>query len=184
MGLEAGLNPAFLAWALRATGPGRAGPSCRRSSSTRPTPRRRSRPAFCNKTDKNDARGIADLRRVDKVRSVWVKSITAQRNRALLTVREQRRRQSLDARNAISSILQGEGWKPPKLTSPAFSALVTQALEDEVLVPLLRPLVDVAEHLDRQLADPDKAIAARAKASIACKRLMTVPGPASGRWWR
>jgi transposase len=131
---------------------------------------------FRNKTDKNDARGIADLMRVNKFRAVMVKSVGAQRDRALLTVREQLRRQSLDARNIIWSILQVEGLKPPKLTSPAFQALVVQSLENEALAPLLQPLVAVVEHLDDQVAGLDKVIAARAKASAACKRLMTVPG--------
>ena len=131
---------------------------------------------FRNKTDKNDARGIADLMRVNKFRAVAVKSVAAQRDRALLTAREQLRRQSLDTRNVIWSILQVEGLKPPKLTSPAFQVLVVQSLEDEALAPLLRPLVAVAEHLDDQVAGLDKVIAARAKASAACKRLMTVPG--------
>jgi len=131
---------------------------------------------FRNKTDKNDARGIADLMRVNKFRAVWVKSPAAQRDRALLTVREQLRRQSLDTRNIIWSILQVEGLKPPKLTSPAFQALVVQSLDDETLAPLLQPLVAVAAHLDSQVAGLDKEIAARAKANTACKRLMTVPG--------
>ena len=37
---------------------------------------------FRNKTDKNDARGIADLMRVNKFRAVVVKSVAAQRDRA------------------------------------------------------------------------------------------------------
>ena len=131
---------------------------------------------FRNKTDKNDARGIADLMRVNKFRAVAVKSVSAQRDRALLTVREQLRRQSLDARNIIWSILQVEGLKPPKLVSPAFQVLVTESLNDEALAPLLQPLVAVVEHLDCQVAALDKVIAQRAKASIVCKRLMTVPG--------
>ncbi len=131
---------------------------------------------FRNKTDKNDARGIADLMRVNKFRVVSVKSVAAQRDRALLTVREQLRRQSLDARNIIWSILQVEGLKPPKLSSPPFQVLVTQSLDDEALAPLLGPLVAVVEHIDSQVAALDKAIAGRAKASAACRRLMTVPG--------
>ncbi len=43
--------------------------------------------------------------RVNKVRAVSVKSVEAGRDRALLTVREQLRQQSLDARNVIWSIL-------------------------------------------------------------------------------
>ena len=131
---------------------------------------------FRNKTDKNDARGIADLMRVNKFRAVSVKSVAAQRDRALLTVREQLRRQSLDARNIIWSILQVEGLKPPKLSSPAFQVLLTQSLNDEALSPLLRPLAEIVDHIDSRVAGLDKEIAARAKASTACKRLMTVPG--------
>ena len=95
---------------------------------------------------------------------------------ALLTVREQLRRQSLDARNTIWSILQGEGLNPPKLASAAFGALVARMLEDPDIGPLLRPLAAAAERLDEQVAALDRTIAARAKASPICKRLMTVPG--------
>ena len=69
-----------------------------------------------------------------------------------------------------------EGLKPPKLTNPAFQALVAQSLEDEALAPLLRPLVTIVEQIDSQVAGLDREIATRAKASAACKRLMTVPG--------
>ena len=131
---------------------------------------------FRNKTDRNDARGIADLMRVNKFRAVSVKSVAAQRDRALLTVREQLRRQSLDARNIIWSILQVEGLKPPKLSSPAFQELVARSMDDAALAPLLRPLALVVEYIDSQVVALDKEIAARAKASAACKRLMTVPG--------
>ena len=131
---------------------------------------------FRNMTDKNDARGIADLMRVNKFRPVAVKSVAAQPNRALLTVREQLRRQSLDARNIVWSILQVEGLKPPKLTSPGFQALVAQSLDDEALAPLLQPLVAIVDHLDKQVAGLDKVIATRAKAITACKRLITVTG--------
>jgi transposase len=131
---------------------------------------------FRNKTDKNDARGIADLMRVNKFRTVWVKSPDAQRNRTLLLVREQLRRHSLESRNTIWSILQCEGLKPPKLTNPGFDALVKAALEDEALAPLLRPLVTVIERIERQVAELDKMISARARANSVCKLLMKVPG--------
>jgi len=42
---------------------------------------------FRNKNDRNDARGIADLMRVNKYRPVWVKSPEAQRQSRLLTAR-------------------------------------------------------------------------------------------------
>jgi transposase len=169
VGLEAGINSAWIARGLRDAKLPVIVIDATHAAAALKT-------GFRNKTDKNDARGIADLMRVNKFRPVWVKSPGAQRDRALLTVREQLRRQSLDTRNIIWSILQVEGLKPPKLASSAFDALVAQSLEDETLAPLLRPLVAVAEHLDRQVAGLDKVIATRAKTSAACKRLMKVPG--------
>jgi transposase len=169
VGLEAGVNSAWIARGLSAAGPPAIVIDATHASAALRT-------GFRNKTDRNDARGIADLMRVNKFRPVWVKSPAAQRDRALLTVRERLRRQSLDVRNTIRSIPQAEGMKPPKLAGPGFGALVARALEDPGVGPLLRPLVTVAEHLDHQVAGLDKAIAARAKASAACKRLMRVPG--------
>src|SRR3954462_15413750 len=119
VGLEAGLNSAFLARGLLAAGLPAIVIAATHAAAALRT-------GFRNKTDKNDARGIADLMRVDKFRSVWVKSTAAQRDRALLTVREQLRRRSLDARNTIWSILQAEGLQPPRLVSAPFGALVTQ----------------------------------------------------------
>ena len=107
---------------------------------------------------------------------MWVESPAAQRDRALLTVREQLRRQSLDARNTIWSILQAEGLQPSRLVSAAFGALVTQVLNDPNIGPLLQPLATIAAQIDKQFAERDRTIAARAKASAVCRRLMTVPG--------
>ena len=169
VGLEAGINSAWIARGLLEAGLPVIVIDATHAAAALKT-------GFRNKTDKNDARGIADLMRVNKFRAVMVKSVAAQRDRALLTVREQLRRQSLGMGNVIWSILQVEGLKPPKLTSPAFQALVAQAMDDEALAALLRPLVAAIEHLDGQVAGLDKEIARRAKASAACKRLMTAPG--------
>lgn len=169
VGLEAGVSSAWLARGLLAMGLPAIVIDATHAAAALKT-------GFRNKTDRNDARGIADLMRVNKFRAVWVKSPAAQRGRALLTVREQLRRQSLDARNTIWAILQGEGLSPPKLSSPAFGALVTQMLDDPEIGHLLQPLTTIVRQIDRQIAELDRAIAARAKASLACRRLMTVPG--------
>ena len=88
---------------------------------------------------------------VKKFRPVWVNSVGAQRTRALLTVREQLRRQSLDLRHASWSILRAEGLRPPKLVTSEFRIAVDAALEDQTLRPILQPLVDVVEHLARAI---------------------------------
>ena len=98
VGLEAGVSAAWLARGLLTGGLPAIVIDAAHAAAALKT-------GFRNKTDRNDARGIADLMRVNKFRVVWVKSPAAQRDRALLTVREQLRRQSLDARNTIWSIL-------------------------------------------------------------------------------
>ena len=134
------------------------------------------RSGFRNKTDRNDARGIAGMMRVNTYRAVWVKSPEAQRDRTLLAVREQLRRQSLDLRNNIWSILQAEGLKPPKLANTKFQTLLDVALADAALGPVLRPLKAVVDKLDEEIAALDRRIKARAKASEPCRLLMTAPG--------
>jgi transposase len=169
IGLEAGPTSAWIARELRAVGlPAIVIDAAHAAAALRT--------GFRNKTDKNDARGIADLMRVNRFRTVHVKSPQAQRTRALLVVRDQLRRQSLEARNAIWAILQAEGLRPPRIASAEFRALVAEAMDDPALAPLLAPLVAAAERLDELLAEVDGAIGARAKADPVCRRLMAVPG--------
>jgi len=73
---------------------------------------------FRNKTDN---RSIADLMRVNKFRAVSVKSVAAQRNRALLTVREQLREPSLDAQDVIWSIPAVRGAEAAEADQPGLS---------------------------------------------------------------
>ena len=123
-----------------------------------------------------DARVLADLMRTGKLCAVWVKSSTAMRDRALLTVREQLRGQSLDARNTNWTILQGEGPNPPGLSDPAFRRMIAERLDDPEIGPLLEPLATVVEHLDHPVVALDRVIAARAKVGPARRRLMSAPG--------
>ncbi len=169
IGLEAGPTSPWLARGLRALGLPAIVIDATHAAATL-------RVGFRNKTDRNDARGLADMMRVRTFRPVWVKSPEAQRERALLSVREQLRRQSLDLRNAIWSILQAEGLRPPKLARSEFRALVDEALDDPDLQPVLRPLVEIVDRLACEIDALDRQIAARAKASEPCRRLMTVPG--------
>ena len=62
------------------------------------------------------------------------------------------------------------------LASPAFEVLLRQMLDDPNIGYLLRSLSMVATQIDQQVAELDGIIAALAKASDACRRLMTVPG--------
>ncbi|MDP9143754.1 MAG: transposase [Actinomycetota bacterium] len=91
VGLEAGVSSAWLARGLREAGlPAIVIDATHAAAALRT--------GFRNKTDRNDARGIADLMRVNKFRTVWVKSPEAQRRRSLITVRERLRAQVLETK--------------------------------------------------------------------------------------
>lgn len=72
--------------------------------------------------------------------------------------------------------MQAEGLRPPKLARSEFRTLVDAALEDPELELILRPLIAVVDRLDSEVVALDRRIAACAKASEPCRRLMTVPG--------
>src|SRR5262249_48960939 len=64
---------------------------------------------FRNKNDRNDARGIADLMRVNKYRPVWVKSPKVQQQARLLTARATLQSQLVALENTIRGLLRQEG---------------------------------------------------------------------------
>ena len=67
--------------------------------------------------------------------------------------------------------LAGGRVEAAEASQPGFPGFAGAVAGHEALAPLLRPLADVVEHIDSRVASLDKEIAARAKASKACKRL-------------
>src|SRR5216684_4895264 len=63
------------------------------------------------KTDRKDARGIADLMRLGWFRPVHCKSIDAQETRATLTARKLVQSKLRDVENSLRGILRGFGLK-------------------------------------------------------------------------
>src|ERR1700730_12484698 len=88
---------------------------------------------FRNKNDRNDARGIADLMRVNKYRPVWVKSPEAQRQGRLLTVRATLQSQLVALENTIRGLLRQEGIGLTDRRT-AFEAAVREAIGDDRLL--------------------------------------------------
>ena len=96
---------------------------------------------FRNKNDRNDARGIGVLMRVNKHRPVWVKSPEAQREGRLLTARATLQSQLVALENTIRGLLRQEGTG---LTDRliAFEAAVREAIgDDRLLEAALHPLL-------------------------------------------
>ena len=78
------------------------------------------------KSDRNDARGIAQLMRLGWFRPVHCKSLGAQEVRALLTARKLVQSKLLDVENSLRGILRGFGLKVGKTTQRSFAGRVEE----------------------------------------------------------
>lgn len=73
-----------------------------------------------NKSDRIDARGIAQMMRVNLFRPVHVKTLTSQRRRALLTARKLQQDKAIAIENDIRGILRNFGLKVGMVSAAKF----------------------------------------------------------------
>ena len=78
------------------------------------------------KTDRNDARGIAQLMRLGWFRPVHCKSMTAQEMRALLTARKLVQAKLRDIEASLRGTLRGFGLKVGPTTSRRFAGRIKE----------------------------------------------------------
>ena len=130
-----------------------------------------------NKTDQNDAEGLAQIMRTGWYRSVYVKSFDAHRARALLGARAQLVGMTTRLSNHIRGVLKTFGMLPGAMRGLPFDRRVEALLagRDDVAL-IVRPMLTAWRELREQIAVFDKAVRALAKASPACRLLMSVPG--------
>lgn len=81
------------------------------------------------KSDRNDARGIAQLMRLGWFRPVHCKSIGAQEVRAMLTARKLVQTKLLDVENSLRGILRGFGLKVGKTTDRSFAGRIQELVK-------------------------------------------------------
>ncbi len=81
------------------------------------------------KTDRNDARGIAQLMRLGWFRSVHCKSLPAREVRALLTARKLMQSKRHDIEMSLRGILRGFGLKVGKTTRRLFDRRVRELID-------------------------------------------------------
>ena len=130
---------------------------------------------FRNKTDRNDARGLADMMRVAKYRPVWVKSQAGRQGRALLAAREQLVKTRTALTNCLRGLLRGAGLEPTG--GGTFAAKVRAAVGGErALRVTVEPLLATLATVERQVARYDLWIKQLAERDEVCRLLMTCPG--------
>jgi transposase len=133
--------------------------------------------AQINKTDRNDARGMAQMMRVGLYRPVHVKTLRSQKLRMLLTHRKLLQSKAIAIENDLRATLRNFGLKVGIVGTAKFEARIKELVEDlPDLVVLVEPLLIVRRVLREQVGILYGRLLAIVRDDDVCRRLMTVPG--------
>ncbi len=133
--------------------------------------------AQINKTDHNDARGIAQMIRVGLYRPVHVKTLRSQKLRMLLTHGKLLQSKAIAVDNDLRGTLRNFGLKVGVVGAARFEARIRELVEDlPDLEVLIEPLLVVRRVLREQLGILHRRLLTIVQDDEVCRRLMTVPG--------
>jgi transposase len=133
--------------------------------------------AQINKTDRNDARGIAQMMRVGLYRPVHVKTLRSQKLRMLLTHRKLLQAKAIAIENDLRSTLRNFGLKVGMVGNVKFEGRIKELVENlPDLATLAEPLLIVRRVLHEQLGILHRRLLDIVRNDDVCRRLMTVPG--------
>lgn len=169
VGLEAGPTSSWLYNELRAAGLPAVCMECRHVKA--------GLGAMRNKTDRNDARGIAQLVRLGWFRHVFVKSDEAQRIRMLLVGRTHLMSKSHDLENCIRGSLKVFGLRIGIVTRQNFEARVLDLIDGSAaLLSIVEPLLRARRAMIEEFERLDRLCRELARRDPVCRQLMSVPG--------
>ncbi len=130
-----------------------------------------------NKTDANDADGLAQLAEAGFYKVVRVKAFHSMLTRTLVGARNQLLSVSTQLSNQIRGLMKTFGLLVPKGTGRAFDGNVRALLAgNDDLARIILPLLDAWRDIRKRAADLDRQLLAAARQSQATKLLMTIPG--------
>jgi transposase len=130
-----------------------------------------------NKTDRNDARGIAQMMRVNLFRPVHVKTLRSQQRRALLTARKLLQEKAIAIENDIRGLLRNFGLKVGAVSIAGFEARIRELVEDMPALPeIILPLLTARRTLREEFSRQHKMVLHIVRDDAVCRRLMSVPG--------
>jgi transposase len=133
--------------------------------------------AQINKTDRNDARGIAQMMRAGLYRPVHVKTLRSQKLRMLLTHRKLLQTKAIAIENDLRGTLRNFGLKVGVVGAVKFEARIKELVENlPDLAALIEPLLIVRRVLREQIGILHRRLLVVVRADDICRRLMTVPG--------
>jgi len=133
--------------------------------------------AQINKTDRNDARGMAQMMRVGLYRPVHVKTLRSQKLRMLLTYRKLLQSKAIAIENDLRGTLRNFGLKVGMAGRTKFEARIKELVADiPDLSVLVEPLLVVRRTLHEQIGVLHRRLLTIVRDDDVCRRLMTVPG--------
>lgn len=130
-----------------------------------------------NKTDANDADGLAQLAEVGFFREVRVKAFDSMLTRTLIAARTRLIRIATELSNQIRGLMKTFGLVVPAGKGTRFETHVRERLVDrEALASIVYPLLEVWRTTRRQAAELGEQLVVDARKSEACQILMSIPG--------
>jgi transposase len=131
-----------------------------------------------NKTDRNDARGIAQMMRLGWFRAVHVKDTEMQKMRTLLTNRKLLKRKLVDIENHIRGALRTYGLFVGAVGRGQYETRVRELIErtDIVFSTMIETMLDVRRAIFDGYAKLHRVLLQVVQHDPICRRLMTVPG--------
>jgi transposase len=128
------------------------------------------------KSDRNDARGIAQLIRLGWFRPVHCKSIGAQETRAVLTARKLVQSKLQDVENSLRGILRGFGLKVGSTTPKRFAGRIKELTAGHpTLEVIATSLLAVHDVLLREFSGFEKRVRIMARSAANARLLMSTP---------
>jgi transposase len=129
------------------------------------------------RTDRNDARGMAQIIRMGWFRPVRAKTVPAQEIRALLVARKQLQARFNDIELGLRGILRGFGLKLGDVARRRFEAQVRELVAGQATHEgLAEPMLHARAALRAEFAALHRQVLRIVRVDTDCRRMMTVPG--------
>ena len=130
-----------------------------------------------NKSDRNDAAGIARIMQTGWFKEVRVKDLDSHAVRALLASRALLVKIKRDLENQVRGLLKNLGLVIGRAKINVFAVRAAELVEDRPqLAAAVEPLLKTREAVELQIADLDRKALRLARNDAQVRRFMTVPG--------
>jgi transposase len=130
-----------------------------------------------NKSDRNDAAGIARIMQTGWFKEVRVKDLDSHSVRALLASRALLVKIKRDLENQIRGLLKNLGLVIGRAKFNVFAVRAEELIEDRPeLVAAVRPLLEARKAIEQQVANFDRKVLELARHDAQVRRFMTAPG--------